>query len=233
MKNNKPIVLVLAALITVSPSSFAGGPASGGASIWDQIIQEGQLLDGNANTAMALEQHIIQTEQWILSLEHNPLGTIFPNLYPLIAGAEQINSLGHQIVTDASSIDKNFLAQFNDPRAQEFGVHFGLRQNPVLEALNTSLDSDALRTVTPQTHQKKITDLQATLTGNTGTVGAIEATGMIQTEALAEAQRGNDAVIEHNKAMKTAEAARAADERDARLMRLRMNGYSLTEDQHF
>jgi hypothetical protein len=228
------ITISVAILIMVPPQSFAGGGGVDGATIWEQIVQESTALNSYATQALHYEQAIIQTENWVLALERNPLGVIAPNLQALIAGAQTIENLGHKIVVGAGSVEQNLINDFIHPQNQQFGVRFGVYENSAGAALQVSLDKSGLLRANQPTDATTITNLKTTLDqGAVGQVAATQAVGAISLQQLQEQQTLRDLLMTQHDAVNSDRLAERSKERDELLVKQLLNGTAVTQYEAF
>ncbi len=138
----KQIIFMLA-LFASSQQVMAGGAATGGSTVWEQVLQRFQAVDAFAQDGLRLQQQIIGNETLIRSLQDNPIGAVIPNLTQLVTNQAQIQAMGNDIGNNMSKVDQNFAQAFTNPQSAEFGVKFKLWTNQALKAQRISLDTSA------------------------------------------------------------------------------------------
>jgi hypothetical protein len=174
-------------------NAFANGGGVDGATLWEQIMQEATSLNTDATEALHYEQAVIQTEQFILMLEKNPLGAIFPNIQALISGANTIVADAKQIDAGIGKVGTNFMNNIkNAPANSPFGVNIGIRENAAFgqlqkswQASTASITQDAGPNSPAST---SLTNVMKSWSIANGTMGAEQANGTIMTESLKEHQ---------------------------------------------
>lgn len=197
-------------LLTLAASSpvMAGGAMTGGATIYQQIVDQFMQVDQFAQDALNLQQNIIQSEQLIRSLQDNPIGAVVPDLNQLARNQAKMVALGNDIGNNMSKVDQNFAKTFTNPQAGEFGVKFKLWSNEALKAQRISLDSSAGYQEDAAKNEKSIlSQLTAKLSSLNTPAAKLQAIGDVNAAQLKSAQELNNLFAQQQAAQATYMAA--------------------------
>jgi P-type conjugative transfer protein TrbJ len=137
----KTLVSTIALLFTVSGPAFAGGGLTGGATLPEQIVQEGTAVEQLAKQVESVETQIAQYENMIqnmVTLPQSMIGQIvqpIDQLYGLVGQAESLSTNAQNIAQQFQNLN----VSFNPQLTQQYVRHYQSITSGLQNAIDTAL----------------------------------------------------------------------------------------------
>ncbi|MCY0872893.1 MAG: conjugal transfer protein TrbJ, partial [Acidithiobacillus caldus] len=134
------------ALLSLSPVAIAGGGLTGGATLPEQIVQEGTAVEQLAKQVQEVETQIAQYENMIQNMEQLPqslLGKILQPVDQLYGLVSQAQSLTTNAINIGNQF-QNLNASFNPQITAEYTDHYESISQGLNNALNNLIASAGL-----------------------------------------------------------------------------------------
>jgi P-type conjugative transfer protein TrbJ len=212
--SHAPLSVALATLILGSGSAIAGGGATGGATEVTQIVNMTQLVASYGQQVMDYENQLLQYSTMIQNLKANPLGVLAPDLAKATSDAARLWSMGTNIASSMSEVDRRFAETFKSPVATDFANKFANWNNASSDALRSAMLNAGLQRENFSSDQAALQKLIDRVQATDGTVAGLQALGSLNAAQIQESMKLRDLISQQQVAQNTYLAAQMSKEKE-------------------
>ena len=209
-----PLSVCLATLALSSGNAVAGGGATGGATEVTQIVNMTQLVASYGQQVMDYENQLMQYATMIQNLKANPLGVLAPDLAKATQDAARLWSMGTNIASSMSEVDRRFAEAFKSPVATDFANKFSNWNNTASDALRSAMLNAGLQRENFASDQAALQQLVARVQASDGTVAGLQALGSLNAAQIQESMKLRDLISQQQVAQNTSLAAQMSKEKE-------------------
>jgi len=190
----KTLFLSLILFLPSIQPARAGGPATGGASEYTQILNNVQLADAFAQQVQQYQNQLLQYDSMLKNLAAHPLGNISPTLGTIVAGQARVIAGSRDIGNTMAKVDSDFAAQFKSPQATSFSDQFKGWTNYSDDALKASMLNAGLQRENFESDEAALVALVNKNQASDGNLGAVKTLGEINAAQLQESMKLRDLI---------------------------------------
>ena len=208
--SHAPLSVALATLILGSGNAIAGGGMGGGATEITQILNNVQLVQSYAQQVVDYENQLMQYATMVQNLKANPLGVLAPDLAKATSDAARLWSVGTNIASSMSEVDRRFAQAFKSPVAMNFADKFSNWNNTSSDALRSAMLNAGLQRENFSSDQAALQKLVERVQATDGTVAGLQALGSLNAAQIQESMKLRDLISQQQVAQNTYLASQAA-----------------------
>ncbi len=205
------VALVAIAMLNVH-SVQAGGGATGGATEVTQIINMSQLVMSYAQQVEDYQSQLMQYSTMVRNLAANPLGVLAPDVAKMTSDAARLWSIGKNIASSMSQVDKTFAETFKNPLAMSYAEKFSRWNNASSDALRSAMLNAGLQRENFATDQEALQKLVDRVQAADGAVGGLQALGSLNAAQIQESMKLRDLISQQQVAQNTYLTAQTSKE---------------------
>ena len=209
----------LISLSLVSGNATAGSVAgTGGSTEFTQIMNNVELANSYAQQILDYEAQLMQYATMLKNLMSNPLGVLAPDLDKAIRDVARLWSVGKNIASSLSQIDKTFADTFNSPIALNFSKKFDTWHESSMDGLKSAMLNAGLQRENFESDTDALGELIKSVERADGALGALQALGSLNAAQINEAMKLRDLislqqVAQNNYLAAKASTAKATEDR--------------------
>lgn len=201
---------VTLASLVVGSSAIAGGGITGGSTEVTQLLNNVQLIESYGQQVMDYENQLMQYATMVQNLKANPLGVLAPDLAKATSDAARLWSIGNNIASSMSQVDRRFAETFKSPIAANFADRFANWNSTSSDALRSAMLNAGLQRENFTSDQAALQKLVDRVQASDGTVAGLQALGSLNAAQIQESMKLRDLISQQQVAQNTYLAAQTA-----------------------
>jgi len=204
------VVAAVLAAMAAQPAQAGSVAGTGGSTEVTQLMNNVQLAKSYAQQVLSYENQLMQYATMIQNLKNNPLGVLAPDLDKAINDASRLWSVGKNIASSMSQVDKTFADTFNSPIAKGFSDKFSDWNKSSMDGLKSAMLNAGLQRENFKSDSESLKTLVDSVSKVDGAVSGLQALGSLNAAQIQEAIKLRDLISQQQVAQDTYLAAQSS-----------------------